>query len=155
MRRLGWFKLAARLLERKSRAGHNAEEGRPRKSPLLFPYATHCFVFLVPYIVGRSAGLPGPTKQSLRAAAAAVPSPHYPRCLARPSRFGLPGFGLLEGRGARVLLSLSGSRDRRQSRGPVMRVAAIKLHRGTVTADDHPVTVILDFVDPIGADRRF
>ncbi len=44
------------------------------------------------------------------------------------------------------------SRDRRQSLSPLIRVAAVKPHRGAITADDHPVTVVmLDFVDPIGA----
>jgi hypothetical protein len=31
---------------------------------------------------------------------------------------------------------LGGSHDRRQSRGPVIRIAAIKPHRGTITPDD-------------------
>jgi hypothetical protein len=37
--------------------------------------------------------------------------------------------------------------------GPVIRVAAIKPYRGTITADDHPVTVTFDFVNPISTGR--
>ena len=53
-----------------------------------------------------------------------------------------------------VLDQLGGSRDRRQSHNPVIRVAAVKPHFGAVPADDNSVAVI-DFVNPVGADRRF
>jgi hypothetical protein len=43
-------------------------------------------------------------------------------------------------------LCSAAAQNRRQSHGPVMGVADIKPHRGAITADDHPVTVMLDFV---------
>jgi hypothetical protein len=39
-------------------------------------------------------------------------------------------------------------RNRTQSRGPIICTAAVDPHRGAVTADDHPVAVMLDFMDP-------
>jgi hypothetical protein len=45
--------------------------------------------------------------------------------------------------------------DRRQSHGPIIGVAGVKPDRGTIPADDQSVAVMLDFVDPIGARRRF
>ena len=46
-------------------------------------------------------------------------------------------------------------RDRRQSRGPVNGVTAIQPHNRTVAADDQPIAVMLDFVNPIGTGGRF
>jgi hypothetical protein len=46
------------------------------------------------------------------------------------------------------------SRNRRQSHGPVIRVAADEPHCGTVPAHDNSVAVMFDFVNPVGADRR-
>jgi hypothetical protein len=40
-------------------------------------------------------------------------------------------------------------RDRGQSRGPVICVAAVDPDHRAVPADDHPVTVMLDFVNPV------
>jgi hypothetical protein len=47
-----------------------------------------------------------------------------------------------------------GSRDRRQSRRPVIGVAAVEPHCGTVPAYDKPISIMFDFVNPVGADRR-
>jgi hypothetical protein len=47
-----------------------------------------------------------------------------------------------------------GSRNRGPSHRPVIRVAAVKPDRGTISADDHPIAVMFDFVNPVGADRR-
>jgi hypothetical protein len=43
----------------------------------------------------------------------------------------------------------------RQSRGPVVGIAGVKPDYGTVMAHDQPVSVMLDFVNPIGATGRF
>jgi hypothetical protein len=45
-------------------------------------------------------------------------------------------------------------RDRRQSRGPVICVAAVESHSGAVPADDQSVPVMFDLVNPIGTGRR-
>jgi len=40
---------------------------------------------------------------------------------------------------------------RRQKAGPIICIAAVEPHRG---ANNHPVAVMLDFVDPARAGRR-
>jgi hypothetical protein len=47
------------------------------------------------------------------------------------------------------------SRDGWQSHGPVIGVAGVKPDYGPIPADDQAVAVMLDFVNPIGARRRF
>jgi hypothetical protein len=49
---------------------------------------------------------------------------------------------------------LGRSRDRCQSHGPVICVAAVKPNRATVPADDNSVAVMFDFVNPVDARRR-
>jgi hypothetical protein len=51
------------------------------------------------------------------------------------------------------LYPFGGSRDRRQSHGPVVPITAVRPHSGTILADDHPVPVVFDLVDPIGTGR--
>jgi hypothetical protein len=50
---------------------------------------------------------------------------------------------------------LGGSRDRRQSHGPVVGVAGVEPHFAAVPAHDNSVAVMFDFVNPVSADRRF
>jgi hypothetical protein len=40
---------------------------------------------------------------------------------------------------------LGGSRDRRQSRSPVICIATVEPHCGTVPVDDHPIAVVFDW----------
>ena len=49
--------------------------------------------------------------------------------------------------------ALGGSRNRRQSRGPVISVAAVDPHRRAVPADDEPISVVLDLMHPIRTGR--
>jgi hypothetical protein len=45
-------------------------------------------------------------------------------------------------------------RDRRQFRRPVMGIAAVEPHSGTVPANNQPIAVMLDLMNPTGAGGR-
>jgi hypothetical protein len=47
------------------------------------------------------------------------------------------------------------SRNNRQSRRPVIGVAIVEPHSGALPANDHPVTVMLEFVNPIAPEGGF